>query len=239
MSRLCIAILHEDFEDLGSLASVLSERHWETRLVDARRAKPLLPDAGDADLLVILGGPMSVVEASRHPFLLDEIAVAAGRLQRDRPTLGICLGSQIMAAALGARVMRGPQREIGWFPIELERGAEQDPAASRLVTGSSMMLHWHTDTFDLPAGAVSLARSRFCGRQGFRHGKFGYAFQFHFEVLPERIGEWTYGHTVRPGESFSVQSPPEIAQGAIGHGPDLVRRARAFLHAYLDLLDRH
>lgn len=237
MRRICVALFHEDFEDLGSLASVLDERGWETRLVDARRAAPLPARVGDPDLLVILGGPMGVYETGRHPFLLDEIALAAGRLERNRPTLGICLGSQIMAAALGAEVKKGPHREIGWFPIELENGAERDPVASRLVAESAEMLHWHSDTFSLPKGAVPLARSRLYENQGFRCGRLAYAFQFHFEIVPERIGEWIHGHAVRPGESPGVQSSSEIAEGAARHGPDLVRRARAFFHAYLDRVE--
>jgi len=239
MPRICVALFHEDFEDLGSLASVLEERGWETRLLDARRAVPLSVHVGDPDLLVILGGPMGVYETVRHSFLVDEIAIAAARLERDRPTLGICLGSQIMAAALGAEVKKGPRREIGWFPIELEKGAERDPLASCLAADGAEMLHWHSDTFSPPDGVVPLARSRLYENQGFRFGRLGYAFQFHFEIVPERIGEWIRGHAVRPGESPEVQSGSEIAEGAARHGPALVRRARSFFQAYLDQIERN
>src|SRR5262252_5432652 len=194
MAKSCVALFHESFEDLGSLAAVLEARGWSIRLLNARATPDLAAAAGDPALLVVLGGPMGVYEADRHPFLLEEIEIARSRLQRDRPTLGICLGSQIMAAALGARVHPASAPEIGWHPIELEHAGAADPVASRIAAEDATVLHWHGDTFDLPAGAVPLARSRLTERQGFRWGRNGYALQFHPEVLPERIGEWTLFH---------------------------------------------
>ncbi|MCI0659196.1 MAG: gamma-glutamyl-gamma-aminobutyrate hydrolase family protein, partial [Acidobacteria bacterium] len=166
-----------------------------------------------------------------------EINLASKRIRQDVPTLGICLGSQIMAAALGARVHRGPVQEIGWYPIELECGAESDPVGSRIASEDAMVLHWHGDTFDLPAGAVPLARSHLCERQGFRIGKFGYALQFHLEVLPEQIGEWTRAHAAQLANTPRTQTAGQIEAGARRHGPAMVRQARAFLSAYLDLVE--
>ncbi|MCI0658420.1 MAG: gamma-glutamyl-gamma-aminobutyrate hydrolase family protein, partial [Acidobacteria bacterium] len=180
------------------------------------------------DLLVILGGPMGVYETGRYPFLQAEIDLASRRLRQDLPTLGICLGSQIMAAALGARVHRGPVKEIGWYPIEMECQAESDPAAARIASEDAMVLHWHGDTFDLPAGAIPLAHSRLYERQGFRMGRFGYALQFHLEVLPERIGEWTRAHAAQLANIPKAQSATEIEAGARRHGPAWsVRPARS------------
>jgi len=238
MLPTCVALFHEGFEDLGSFASVLKERGWEVRLLDARRTEPLIGAVGDPELLVILGGPMGIYEADHYPFLREEIAVASRRLERDRPTLGICLGAQIMAVALGARVTKGFVQEIGWYPIELEGAAENDPIASRLTAESSMVLHWHGDTFDLPAGTVGLARSHRYERQGFRRGRFGYALQFHIEVLPERIEEWTGAHAAQLAKTPEAQSAAQIAAGARRYGPAMARQARAFLGAYLDSLPR-
>jgi GMP synthase (glutamine-hydrolysing) len=232
----CVAIRHEEFEDLGNLEPVLLRRGWEVGYVDASRAPHVAEMAGDPDLLVILGGPMGVYEADRHPFLKVEIDLAGDRLRRDRPTLGICLGSQIMAAALGARVFRGPRPEIGWYPIELECAAESDHVASRLASESTLFLHWHGDTFDLPAGSTPLARSHAYERQGFRHGANGYALQFHLEVVPEKIGLWTAGLAGQLASTPGAQSAGEIEAGARLYGPAMARQAGAFLEAWLDRL---
>jgi GMP synthase (glutamine-hydrolysing) len=236
MSPTCVALIHEEFEDLGSFHSVLRDRGWDVRTEPARVVEHLGSAAGDPDLLVILGGPMGAYESDRYPFLQEEIDLAARRLRRDRPTLGICLGSQIMAAALGSRVYPGPGQEIGWYPVELECEAENDPVASRLLAEDSTVLHWHGDTFDLPGNAVPLARSHRYERQGFRWGQFSYAIQFHIEVLPERVEEWTRFHATQLCGTPGAQSASQIEAGARRHGPAMVRQARAFLTAYLDLL---
>jgi len=238
MSGTCIALFHEEFEDLGSFDSVLKERGWDIRLLDARVPGHVAGVPDGLDLLVILGGPMGVYEAARYPFLQEEIQLASARLRQDLPMLGICLGSQIMAAALGARVHRGPVPEIGWYPIELECAAESDPVASRLASEETVVLHWHTDTFNLPADATPLARSHLYERQGFRHGRYGYALQFHLEVPPERIGEWTRAHAEQLASTPRAQSAAQIEAGARRHGPAMARQAHAFLHAYLDLVER-
>jgi GMP synthase (glutamine-hydrolysing) len=230
----CVAIRHVEFEDMGTFERVLRRRGWNVSYVDASRSSALAATAGDPDLLVILGGPMAVYEADRHPFLKQEIAVAADRLRRDRPILGICLGSQIMASALGGRVYAGPKKEIGWYPIELECDAEKDTAASCLAAESSMFLHWHGDTFELPRGAVPLARSRLYERQGFRYGNNGYAVQFHPEVVPERIHLWTEGHERLLATTPEAQSAEEIETGARIHGPAMASRASAFLESWLE-----
>jgi GMP synthase (glutamine-hydrolysing) len=230
----CVALRHVRFEDLGTFGAVLESRGWDVEYVDSIRSGNIVRAVRDPELLVILGGPRGVEEADRHPFLKQEIALAADRLRRDRPILGICLGSQIMAAALGARVAPGPAQEIGWFPIELEPGARSDPSASLLTRESSMFLHWHGDTFDLPAGAVPLARSERYERQGFRFGSNGYALQFHPEVVPEKIRRWTSGLARQLARIPGAQSSEEIEAGARLHGPAMARQASAFLESWLD-----
>jgi GMP synthase (glutamine-hydrolysing) len=238
MSGTCTALFHESFEDLGSFASVLKDREWEFRLRDAKIAGSVASVGEEGpDLLVILGGPMGVYESARYPFLQEEIELASRRLRQDLPTLGICLGSQIMAAALGATVQRGPVQEIGWYPIELECEAESDPVACRIISEDATVLHWHGDTFDLPSGTVPLARSHLYERQGFRKGRFGYALQFHLEVLPERIGEWTRAHATQLASTPRAQTAAQIEAGARRHGPSMARQARSFLNAYLDLVE--
>jgi GMP synthase-like glutamine amidotransferase len=162
------------------------------------------PEAKDFKALAVLGGPQSVYEEDKFPYLKDEDRFVRDWLQTRKPYLGICLGSQILAKALGAKVYPNEQKEIGWHPVQLTKDASKDT----LFAGQDadlMAFHWHGDTFDLPAGAVHLASSALTPNQGFRHGSNAWGLQFHLEVQPSDIREWTkaYDHEVRlykPGE---------------------------------------
>ena len=130
--------------------------------------------------LVVMGGPMGVPQAERHPHLKAERRLLEDALSREVPALGICLGSQLLAAALGARVERGPRLELGWLPVWLEPAARGDPLFGSLPLELTA-LHWHGDVFELPRGASSLARSALTGCQAFRHGK-AWGMLFHLEA---------------------------------------------------------
>jgi GMP synthase (glutamine-hydrolysing) len=134
-------------------------------------------------LLIVLGGPIGAYETDTYPFLAAEIALLERRLMHDRPTLGICLGSQLMAKALGARVFPGPLKEIGWGRIDLTEAGAGSSLAS-LGSEDSEVLHWHGDTFDLPAGAVRLACNANYENQAFAFGQAALALQFHAEADP-------------------------------------------------------
>jgi GMP synthase (glutamine-hydrolysing) len=142
---------------------------------------PSGPDMASASGLVVLGGPMAVYESDQHPWIAREVDLVRGAVRDGKPVLGICLGSQILAAALGSRVYRHDCQEIGWDDITLAPGAEQDPLLSGLPSPLKVF-HWHGDTFDLPAGAVHLASSRLCRNQAFRFGDKAWGFQCHFEI---------------------------------------------------------
>jgi len=143
----------------------------------------------------VLGGPIGVYEADRFPFLSKEIGLIEHRLARDRPTLGICLGAQLMAKALGSRVFPGPVKEIGWGRVEL---TEHGRASSLgpLADDSAVVLHWHGDTFDLPEAAIRLASNDAYENQAFAHGRRGMALQFHIEADPQQLEAWYLGHAV-------------------------------------------
>jgi GMP synthase (glutamine-hydrolysing) len=142
---------------------------------------------------VVLGGPIGAYEEEKYPFLLDEIAMIQKRLNFARPALGICLGAQLFARALGARVYPGTAKEIGWAPVTLTSGGKQSPVK---CLESVTVLHWHGDTFDLPQGAELLASTAICQNQAFSYGKSALAFQFHPEASAKNFESWLIGHAV-------------------------------------------
>lgn len=134
-----------------------------------------------------MGGPMSVNDPL--PYLQEEIALIRTALARSQPVLGICLGSQLLAKALGASVYRNSAKEIGWYDLSLAEAAGYDPVFSRMQPVETVF-HWHSEVFDLPPGAIWLARSALCRNQAFRFGANAYGMQFHLEVTPAMIADW-------------------------------------------------
>lgn len=193
-----IALRHVAFEDLGLLAPALAHTGWDYDILDAATADLTRPEIAAADLLIVLGGPIGVGDVDDYPFLTREIALLERRLADDRPTLGVCLGSQLMAAALGARVYAGPVKEIGWAPLQLTDEGRASCLAP-LGEPDATVLHWHGDTFDLPAGAIRLASTPAYANQAFAFGQNALALQFHIEADPARLAEWYVGHTVELG----------------------------------------
>jgi GMP synthase (glutamine-hydrolysing) len=157
--RSAMALRHVAFEDLGLLAPIMDRHGWDVSFCEAAVDDLAHGSIRNADLIVVLGGPIGVYEIDAYPFLTEEIALLEHRLSRHLPTLGICLGSQLMAKALGSRVFKGPVKEIGWGAVELtEQGASS--CLDALRDDDAVVLHWHGDSFDLPAGASRLASNR-------------------------------------------------------------------------------
>jgi len=188
-----LAIRHVAFEDLGSLGRVLRARGFKIGYRDAGLHGLGALDALKPDLLVVLGGPIGAYEENIYPFLRDELRLIERRLAAKRPVLGICLGAQLMARALGARVYPGPRKEIGWAPLCLTAEGARGPL-KHLAPDKTRVLHWHGDTFDLPQGAVPLASTEICANQAFGLGKHALALQFHAEAVGKNIERWLIGH---------------------------------------------
>ena len=184
-----LAIRHVAHEGLGLLEKIFQEHVVSFQYLNAYEIPFPSVDLSRVSALVVLGGPMGVYEADRHPFLLKEIELLKEALQRKTPTLGICLGSQLLARSGGAKVYRGPRKEIGWFPIEVNQKGARDPLL-KYCAPESMVFHWHGDTFDLPAGAVHLASSERYSHQAFRIGDRAWGFQFHLEMTEPMIRDW-------------------------------------------------
>lgn len=191
-------IRHLAFEDLASFTSVLQARNGEVNYIEAADFA-LAPDdmskidALSDDLLIILGGPISVNDGAMFPFIEAEINLLKQRIAADKPTLGICLGAQLIASALGADVISGSEKEIGWYPLKITEAGKQ--TALRYLDGDHCsMLHWHGETFDLPAEAVLLASSEKFTNQAFSVGNKTLALQFHPEVTQHSLEKWFIGH---------------------------------------------
>ncbi len=193
--KTALAITHIAFEDLGTLEGELLSSGYSIERCDARTADLAGSDPLAHDLAVVLGAPMGVYEQDRYPFIAQEIEYLRSRLAGEKPTLGICLGSQLMAAALGARVYPGSNgKEIGWKPLQPGAHATELPAMQNFLSRGLPVLHWHGDTFELPSGARHLAASDRYPSQAFSIGRFALALQFHIEVTAEGMERWYVGH---------------------------------------------
>lgn len=195
--KTALAIRHVAYEDLGSFAPMLEERAYSVRyreagVDDLNTFDPLAPD-----LLVVLGGPIGVGEIGDYPYLATEIALARRRLEAGRPTLGVCLGAQIMARALGARVYRAESGKLGWAPLELTATGRDSPLRH---LADVPVLHWHEDAFELPADALRLAATPDCANQAFSWGDAALALQFHPEVDWPGFERWLIGSVRALGE---------------------------------------
>ena len=193
--KTALAITHVSFEDLGSLFGVLRKAGFQIEYVDATGPALGAVDPLSADLMVVLGGPIGVYEQAAYPFLGAEIALLHQRLTRRLPTVGICLGAQLMAAALGANVFPGTQgKEIGWFPVFLPESGALDNPLYPFLKPDINVLHWHGDTFDIPPGARRLASSVRYENQAFALGNYALALQFHPEAEAVSLERWYVGH---------------------------------------------
>jgi GMP synthase (glutamine-hydrolysing) len=189
-------------EGPGTIEDHLRENGIGYRTVDLMTEE--LPSVENADTLVLMGGPMSVNESDIYPYIKKEVELVRDFIRKDKKVLGVCLGAQIMASSLGAKVYPGAQKEIGWFDVELQEEGIRDSLMAKMAVHPKAgdfwkkfkVFHWHGETFDLPTGAVRLAKSALYPNQAFRYGKNAYAFQFHIEVRKEMVYEWLKDESV-------------------------------------------
>ena len=197
--KSALIIRHAPYEDIAGFRAPVEAAGYELASIDI--ADPAFPhiDFDEPDLLLIMGGPMGVYETEAHPWIAGEITRLARRIMMDRPTLGICLGSQMVAAAMGARVYPGPVTEVGFAPVRLTAAGFGSPLRH---IEHVPVLHWHGDTFDLPAGAELLASTDHYAHQAFRRGDNILALQCHPEMGEDpSIDIWLEdeGHVERAG----------------------------------------
>ncbi len=224
-----LIICHKTPEDSGIIRRVLERRG---AAIDTKMAHTdPLPDIDPLhhDLAVFMGGPMGVYQADIFPYLSSEVAYLQKRLAADKPTLGVCLGAQLMARALGKNVYPGPQgKEIGWRNITV---ADQSGPARHLDAAHTRIMQWHGDTFDLPEGATLLASSDLYKHQIYTHGKNAMALQCHLEVTRDILEFWMatgYGELAENGLSV-----PQLRADTQSHLQTLNRQAELFLDEWL------
>ncbi|ODT66794.1 MAG: glutamine amidotransferase [Pelagibacterium sp. SCN 63-23] len=232
--KTAVVIRHLDFEDLGTFEAVLVSAGYRIHYYDLDvnelwTLDPLLPD-----LLVVLGGPVSAYDAQTYPFIDEERRLLEARLAAGLPTLGLCLGAQQIAAALGAEVEPMGQREIGFSALRLSAVGRAGPL--RHLDGVAV-LHWHGDAFAIPPGASHLAATDICPNQGFALGPNVLALQFHPEVNAcAGIERWLVGHAVELAAAGI--DPRRLRADAARHGPALREASRLMLADWLKNLSR-
>jgi GMP synthase (glutamine-hydrolysing) len=188
MKKLLV-LQHVAHELLGTLNPLLKSAGFRIRYVNFARHPDAEPGLNGYDGLVVLGGPMSVNDAHRLPHLNTEMRLIEQAMQRNLPVLGICLGAQLIAKALGAAVYPNQEKEIGWYDVSPTDEAENDPLFTEFQD-SEKIFQWHGDTFDIPQSSCHLAFSSLCANQAFRCGVNVYGFQFHLEVDEPMIHRW-------------------------------------------------
>ena len=184
-----LVLRHVPHEHLGTLSHTLKANDLNHKYINLYEDENPNIQLDDFSGLIILGGPMNVYETEKYPFLEMEDTLIKEAAERDMPILGICLGAQLIAKALAARVIRNKEKEIGWYPLRITDDAGNDDLFKHFNTEETVF-QWHGDTFEIPDGAVHLAKSPLCLNQAFRYETKIYGLQFHLEVTPEMILEW-------------------------------------------------
>ena len=218
MNKTAVAIRHVHFEDLGVFDGVLRRRGYaisycEAGIEDIGGLDPVSPD-----LIVVLGGPIGAYEDTAYPFLGQELALLEHRLAAARPTIGICLGAQLMARALGERVYPARAKEIGRGELQISEAARNGPLGH---FADVPVLHWHGDTFDLPQEAELLASTEICPNQAFSLGRHALACQFHPEISGLGFERWLVGHAVE------IAGAPYISSAALRRDTERLARISA------------
>lgn len=232
MLKTAVVIRHIDFEDLGAFEGPLLRAGYKVHWYDAGKDELWTLDPIRTPLLIVLGGPMGAYEEDRHPFLAEELQLLKGRIAAGRPTLGVCLGAQLIARACGARVYPGAVKEIGFGPLDFTPAGRASPLG--LLPEKLEVLHWHGDTFDLPEGAERLCGTRAYANQGFSMGPNLLALQFHLEAGGEGFERWLTGHADEL--AAAGVDPAGLRVQAARHGPNLTAAADAVLMRWLQEL---
>lgn len=236
MSRFLV-FQHVAAEPLGTLDALLRRRGHRLRFVNFWRDPHARPRLERYDGLIVLGGAMNVEEQAQREHLRIELQCIEHALARGLPVLGICLGAQLLAHALGAPVQRLPRPEIGWHRVDTTEAGRADPVLAPLGQGAPVF-QWHSRGYALPAGAVRLASSRDCPEQAFRYGATAYGLQFHLEANADLVRRWlaTPAYRAELASHRPAQDPAHILRDTQRLVHAQQARAEAVFNRFLDLL---
>ena len=199
---------HVPFEGLASIESWAIDQNHSLSATRFYDNEPL-PSVKDLDWLIVMGGPMNIYEDDKYPWLNDEKRFIEQAIQQDKTVIGICLGAQLIADVLGTKVYSGPQKEIGWFPIEITEEAEHSAVFNSLPQKLTVF-HWHGDTFNLPKGAIRLAHSEGCQNQAFVYNEKVLGLQFHLESTKDSVQQIIKNCADELIEGKYIQKPEEM-----------------------------
>ena len=221
------SLMHVAFEDAASIET-WAQQHGHsltyTHLYDGQK----LPEIDPFDMLAIMGGPMNIYEHQSHPWLIEEKAFIKQAIDAGKKVIGVCLGAQLIADVLGAKVTANPNKEIGWFPIQLTPKGKDHSLFSDLPEKLDVF-HWHGDTFSIPPGAMPLAGSAACNNQAFQYKDHVLGLQFHMEYTTESIDKM-----LTHCADEIVRAPYIQDAGTIRSGYEKIPQATAHLFRLLD-----
>lgn len=227
--KTALIIRHVPYEGVAGYRAPIEEAGYLVDRIDVTDPDFSRADLNGPDLLIMMGGPMGVYEQEQYPWIACQLRRLARRLEAQRPTLGVCFGAQMMAAALGARVFPGPVKEVGFHPVSIHDASPDNPLRH---LDNVPILHWHGDTFDLPDDVELLASSHVYRHQAFRRGRNILALQFHAEMgedprISAWIEEWPESVIEAGGDEASLRAAHDL------HGPVAVSAGRKMLSEWL------
>jgi len=230
-----IIIKHIDIEGPGTIGDFLDDNNIPYKIIDVFNGESLPNSLAGVSATVILGGPMNVYEEDKYPFLKAEDEFLRKVIEKDIPTLGFCLGSQLIARAKDAFVKKNPEKEIGWFKVSLTENGSSDP----LFQGFSSeidVFQWHGDTFEIPDGGVKLAESEICPNQAFRIGGNIYGLQFHVEVTGDMIEQWIDAYKEELESLKGLVDPDKIISDTKLKAESYAAQAKQFCSNFFKLI---
>jgi GMP synthase-like glutamine amidotransferase len=212
MTLSVLVFQHDPYDGPGYLGEAFLRRGARLTIVRLDDGETV-PEISPYDILLVMGGTMNVYQEDKYPWLVEETQAIRQAVEEDKAVLGVCLGGQLLAKALGAQVHLGSATEIGLIPITLTEAGESDPLFEGLAAVEAV--EWHDDTFDIPSEAVALACSEGCAHQAFRFGRWAYGLQFHPEVSPMMLVHWFKNGGDLPIDGSSFQHAVEAKAGAL------------------------